>query len=170
MIAVRVKTFPSALTDVECEMLVQGKRLKPHEASIGVHEEDGGKPKLDYYGREQAETLAEVMIQHEYGDAGLPERSFLRMWFDANITRLSEGLTAAARAELAGDASAVRRWVNEVHAEWKGWIESGNSFAPLSDVTVSKKVYAGLPRAEAPLIATEQFIDAWKAKIDGAAA
>jgi hypothetical protein len=167
VITTTVRIIPSALTDVERALMDAGKRVKPHEASIGVHDEDGGKAKLDYYGREQAETLAEVMIQHEYGDAGLLERSFLRMWFDANLSRLSQGLTAAARAELAGDTQAVRRWVNETHAEWKAWIEGGGSFAPLSQVTVSKKVYAMLPRPEAPLIATEQFLDAWKAKCDG---
>ncbi len=168
MITTTVKVFPSALTDVERALTDAGRRVRPHEASIGVHDEDGGKAKLDYYGREQAETLAEVMIQHEYGDAGLPERSFLRSWFDANVSRLGDGMVAAARAELAGDAQAVRRWVNETHAEWKEWIE-GAPFVPLSPVTVSKKVYAMLPRPEAPLIATEQFLDAWRAKLDGMA-
>ena len=46
-------------------------------------------------------------------------------------------------------------------------LANGGDFAPLSPVTIAMKTHYGLPKPDAPLIATEQFVNAWRAKLDG---
>lgn len=166
-ISVRVKLFPAAIAVAQQALVAAAKGITPHEATIGIHEEDGSKAKVWYDGREQVETLAEIMMLHEYGDAGVPERSFLRGFFDANMFMLARGMFDAMRLEADGDKDAVRRWVTDTYQNWKAYITSGSNLAPLSPMTVAIKSRFGLPHPTTPLIATEQFIDAWRAKLDG---
>ncbi len=163
---VRVNFYPDALAAAQLALEEQKKRARPHEAAIGVHEEDGTKAKRWYDGREEMETLVEVMVLHEYGDAGLPERSFLRSYFDANMGRFASEMCLAMQAEQKGDKDAVLRWVHQTHAEWKAWIEDG-PFTPLSPRTIATKARYGLAKPATPLTATAQFVEAWRAKLDG---
>ena len=141
--------------------------LKPHTASVGIHEREGSSLKVDYNGSEGADTLAEVMIRHEYGAGdNIPERSFLRRYFDERKGALARGMFEAARAELQGDKDAIRRWVSGVFTDWRAWIDS-TPFKPLSGYTVERKAKAGLGRPQDPLIATEQFLRSWAAELDG---
>ena len=165
---VRARIYSGAVAEVAMatERLMRDLQTT-HEATIGVHEEDGGRPKRAYDGRDGVQALAEVMVRHEYGDAGLPERSFLRTWCDEHIGVLARGMFEARRRELEGDKDAIKNWVAAVHAQWKRWLEDGGDFAPLSPVTIAMKTHYGLPKPDAPLIATEQFVNAWRAKLDG---
>lgn len=165
-ITINVKLFPGAIAFGKQALAAAAKGITPHEATMGVHEEDGTKAKKWYDGRDQVETLAEIMTLHEYGDAGVPERSWLRSWFDSNMTRLAGGMFDAMRREADGDKSAIQQWVVRTHAEWKSWIDGGH-LKPLSPFTEAVKASYGLPRPEAPLIATQQFIEALRAKLDG---
>lgn len=168
MISARLTIQPDALADFDAEVARQKRALKPHEATIGLHDEDGGKAKVWYDGRDQIETLAEIMILHEYGDAGLPERSFLRSWFDRHLSQLQQGMFDAMKAEVEGNSEALKEWVTRVHREWRDWI-AGGPFVPLSPRTIQTKAQFGLPQPETPLTATKQFIEAWRAKLDGMA-
>ena len=143
------------------------KLVAQHRVMIGLQEDDGGQLKADYYFRLGVATLAEVMILHEYGTDDLPERSFLRAWFDANRDRLLDGMTAAMRAEYQGDKEAVRTWAATTAAEWRAWIADGGDFVGLRQRTIDEKQQAGLSEPETPLVATKQFVDSWRAKLDG---
>jgi hypothetical protein len=166
MITTRVKVFPEAIAAAQQALAAAAKGITPHEATMGVHEEQGGEAKRGYDGREQAETLVEIMMQHEYGDAGVPERSFIRAWFDARMATLAGGMFDAMRAEADGDKQAVHRWVKATYDEWIAWVRGGG-LPPLSPRTVALKAKHGLPHPDTPLVATEQFVRAWRAKLDG---
>lgn len=143
-------------------------RVSIHRAMIGIQEPEGSKEKVDYDGvARSGRTLAQVMIEHEYGTDVLPERSFLRAWFDANVDRLHAGMTTAMRAEFAGDTDAVRRWAHDTAEEWRKWIASGGDFVGLMPSTIARKTAAGLAEPETPLVATFQFADAFRAVLDG---
>lgn len=165
-ITVKVRIDPLAILAAKQALEAAAKGVTPHESTMGVHEEDGRKAKRAYDGREQVETLAEIMTLHEFGGADVPERSWLRSWFDSNMAKLAIGMFQAMSEEADGDKDAVRRWVAQTHADWKDWIESGH-LRPLSPFTVAEKASYGLPKPDAPLIATEQFIEALRAKLDG---
>lgn len=163
---VQFKLNPAAIHAAQALIGKAAGRVRAHEASIGLHEEDGGKPKRDYHYIDGVETLAQTMMEHEFGTAMLPERSFLRAWFDQHKSRLAEGMRKAMQGELTGNASSVIDWVRAVHAEWKAWIATG-PFAQLSPITVAAKSKAGLAEPDVALMATYQFREAWRAKLDG---
>ncbi len=162
----RLRIYPEAVTAANQAIDAAMKGIKPHEATMGIHEEQGSQQKRWYDGREQVETLAEIMTLHEFGDAGVPERSFLRSWFDARMAPLAQGMFDAMRAEADGDKSAVEQWVKDTHAEWVAWVRGGG-LMPLSPVTIAIKQKFGLPHPETPLVATEQFVTEWRARLDG---
>jgi len=165
-VTVTVQWNQSAQPNAMAHLKKAMAQVKPHQASIGIHEEDGDNPKIEYSGQAGVETLAEAMIQHEYGILGKPERSFLRTWFDTNVSSLAAGMVQAMTQEMLGDKSAVERWVSDTKFAWRAWIESG-PFVALSPRTVAAKTAAGLPSPDDPLIATKQFIWAWRSKLDG---
>lgn len=143
-------------------------RVSLHRAMIGIQEPEGGQEKRNYHGEaEGGRTLAQVMIEHEYGTDVLPERSFLRAWFDANIDGLHAGMSEAMRAEFQGDQYAVRKWAHATAEEWRAWIASGGDFVGLMPSTIALKTAAGLAEPETPLVATFQFADAFRAVLDG---
>lgn len=165
-ITVRARVDPMAILAAKQALEAAAKGVTPHEATLGVHEEDGTKPKRWYSGAEVSETLAEIMAMHEYG-VNVPERSFIRTYFDTHAAALAIGMFQAMREEADGDKDAVRRWLDGVYLAWKDWIASGNNLSPLAPITVLHKTQFGLPHPDVPLVATEQFIDAFKAKLDG---
>lgn len=166
-ISVKVRIDPLAVVAAKQALEAAAKGVTPHESTMGVHEEDGRKAKRAYDGREQVETLAEIMTLHEFGGADVPERSWLRSWFDSNMAKLAIGMFQAMREEADGDKSAIRRWVQETHAAWLDWIKTGNNLPALSPYTIRNKLAYGLPSPDVPLVATEQFIENLRAKLDG---
>ena len=143
------------------------KRIKQHRAMVGIQEPEGGQKKRNYYDKETALTLAQTMILHEYGTDNLPERSFLRAYFDANEAKFEAGMKDAMQAEFEGNQRAVHDWATQVAAEWKEWIAAGGDFVGLMPRTIAEKEKAGLPEPETPLVATKQFSESWRAKVDG---
>lgn len=166
MFSVSTKFHPEAIAEAQRLLAKAGKSVQPHHATIGIHEDEGGQPKRDYNGASQVATLADVMLQHEFG-AGVPERSFLRAWFDANVDRLALGMRDAMEAELRGSKTAVREWVAATHREWLDWIAHGGDFTGLMPQTIALKALAGMAEPATPLVATKQFIGAWRARLDG---
>lgn len=138
-----------------------------HRISIGIH---GDEAALSYDGREGSIALVEVAAAQEYGEPsiGLPERSFIRSWFDANRPRLARELKYAEAAELiGGDPGAVvqlaQRWASEV----REWITSRRAgLRALAPATVAERERAGIGQ-ETPLLATGQLVEAIRAMVDG---
>lgn len=64
---------------------------------IGVLPEDAAKPHQNPDGSHGPLTVGEVAEIHELG-LGVPERSFIRAWFDENQQRIKKDLRNAARA------------------------------------------------------------------------
>jgi len=66
------------------------------EVSVGIHEDDGGKA----HG-EDGLTTADVGSFHEFG-LGVPQRSFLRGYFDEHQAEIDEASDAAVERILGG--------------------------------------------------------------------
>lgn len=60
--------------------------LKKPKVAVGIFEADGGQP------HGNGVTVADVAAWNEFGTETIPERSFLRAWFDENIERAREAL------------------------------------------------------------------------------
>lgn len=151
------------------------ERVHQHRVSVGVHETEGEKPKNNYEGKTTASRLVDIMTVHEFGghttiggvDVEIPERSWLRSWFDQNLSRLKSEATEAMRAEYRGDAKAIERAAAKWHHELADWIANDEAgLVPLSAITVAKRVKAGLAEGP-PLFATGQFVAAIRALADG---
>jgi len=141
-------------------------KIVPHTVSVGIHAREGSELKIDYKGAQTPETVIEVALCHEFG-IGVPQRAWLRSWFDSNLARLREEATAAMRAERDGDKGAVQaaaaKWAEEVRT----WVQSGEApLVDLADMTKAERRRAGLSDAP-PLFATGQMMNAVTAKVDG---
>ncbi len=64
--------------------------------TVGVHHADGAKPHGD------GETIADIAQLHEFGADGIPQRSFLRAWFDENKAKTREASKRMAQSVLKG--------------------------------------------------------------------
>jgi hypothetical protein len=73
---------------------------KPIAVATGILAQDGSKP-------HGALTLIEVAVFNEFGtsDGHVPERSFIRAWFDENEPKLREMLVRLMRLAVKGDIS-----------------------------------------------------------------
>ena len=72
------------------------KAFRGAKIDVGIFESDGSK----LY--EDAVTVLEVAIWNEFGTDKIPERSFIRAWFDENEEKCREGVRRMAEAVLAG--------------------------------------------------------------------
>lgn len=146
-------------------------KVAAHRLTVGIHETDGGDGKRDYAEKEGQRTLAAVAMDHEYGTDVLPERSWLRSWFDANTDRLRQEMTAAMRGEYQGKEDAVRALGEKWREELRDFIGKGEgSLTPITLDTYKRKEAAGLSSPETPLYATGQLVEAIAAMLDGAPA
>ena len=152
-----------------CAQLLRGapKRIARHYVTIGIQEAEGGEAKIRYDGSAAAINLATAMRLHEFGTDAIPMRSWLRAWFDANVDRLAAGMRFAMRDEFEGNANAVSEWAKATADEWRAWIAAGGDFTGLMPSTIAAKTRAGLRSPEIPLVATQQFVDAFRARVDG---
>lgn len=135
-----------------------------HRISIGIH---GEEAKIAYDGSTEEVTVVEVAAAHEYG-LGVPERSFIRSWFDENRPRLARELKFAQRAELMGtnpDAvvQLAQRWRSEVVT---GITSRSAHLTPLAESTIKARERAGISQ-ETPLDATGQLVASIRAMVDG---
>lgn len=61
--------------------------IKRFSVLVGVFEKEGAEPHGD-----DVLTVLEIATIHEFGTDTIPERSWLRAWFDENIDRAREAL------------------------------------------------------------------------------
>jgi hypothetical protein len=148
----------------------------PAEVSIeaGVFAEQGGQAKKRRRrGKKAPRTLAEIAAIHEFGailkDADgnkigeIPQRSFLRAWFDANQERIQAYFLK--RLEIEGFAN----W-DRVLEQLALWLEAelrrnirSRIPPPLALSTIRRK------GSTVPLIDVSQLINAITAKVEGKA-
>jgi hypothetical protein len=167
------------LAKVKEKLLGAAKLVHNHRLSVGLHEAEASaaavkiasgqhntdKAKNDYRGKEAAIALIDVAMIHEFG-IGVPDRSWLRTWFDQNVERLKVECTEAMRAEYSGDEHAVQELAKKLGEELKAWISTGAAgLEPLSEATKRERVAAGLP-ADPPLFATGQLVRSLRAMFD----
>lgn len=126
------------------------RRLWPKggpKISVGIHEADGAE--------EHGEGMRVIDIAqiHEFGLGNVPERSFIRAWFDENEARAKEALTRLCESVVAGKRTPDQ--AVEVFALWAvGEIQAriAKGIPPaLSPVTVARK------GSSVPLIDTGQL-------------
>lgn len=98
-------------------------------------------------------TVGELAAIHEFG-LGVPERSFLRAWFDANQPKIENDMRAATRQILLGRLTPDKasellgmRWVGQIQT----FIADGKVEPALSPSTVKSK------GSSVPLIDTGQL-------------
>lgn len=140
------------------------KRIPVHRISIGIHGGEGMK--LNYRGEETNTPLMQVALAHEFG-LKVPERSYIRGWFDSNRSRLPRELAHAERMAFRGNPEAVTQLALRWQAELKEWVRSrAAGFPPLRPATVAARERAGI-NSETPLVATTQLIEAIRVKVDG---
>jgi hypothetical protein len=135
-----------------------------HRISIGIH---GDEAAVRYDGAAGDVSLVEVAAAHEYG-LNVPERSFIRAWFDVNRQRLAREMKFAEQAELfGGNPDAVKqlaqRWASEVKA---GITSRSAHLKPLAPATIAARERAGIG-SETPLDATGQLVRSIRAMVDG---
>lgn len=164
----KVKLNLDAIKRVRTRMVDKRKKVQSHRVSIGIHEEEGQEPALNYQGKEAGISLVELALIHEYGAGNVPERSYLRAWFDQNYARLLRESTAAMRLEARGEKGVVEQLAQSWTAELVEWIHSGAAgLAPLSPQTQHEREVAGLEPAP-PLEATGQLVKAIRVVIENA--
>ncbi len=67
--------------------------------TVGIHAADGSQP---HAGGQFGETVADIATIHEFGAPGIPQRSFLRAWFDENRQKTQEATKRMAQSVLKG--------------------------------------------------------------------
>lgn len=164
--SVSVRMEPSAQPNTLAVLRRRIAVVKPHLVSMGIHPVEGSAVKRDYDYSATDETVVGAMTKHEFG-LGVPERSFLREYFDSHKMQLLTGMRLAMSAMFAGNAGALMEWAKDTRADWVEWIELGAGFTPLSPATLSSRSRAGIFGDE-PLVATRQFLEAFNAYLDGA--
>lgn len=132
---------------------------------IGVGGEDADKPALHYDGSSGDATLGQVARWLEFGTSRMPERRWLRGWFDMRAEALRAGLVNAVRRHY------LLSWAQTIGGELRELVRAGvgDLYAPLAQSTKAARERAGL-RIEPTLYAVGQFVDAIKVRIDGQAA
>lgn len=138
--------------------------------TIGVHAEEGAAKKRDKWvdaaGVEHNETdekttLVQVATVHEYG-LGVPERSFLRAWFDEEGEKAKEAFRRVYEAVIAGKYDA-KTGLERLGLAFVGRIQNriSKGIEPeLADVTIKRK------RSSKPLINTGQLRSSIRHRLD----
>lgn len=148
----------------------------PREFTIeaGIFEEKGRERKKPGKGQKAPSlSLIEIAAVHEFGAllknkldeviGEIPQRSFLRAWFDANLERIEA--TLLRRLDVEGPANwerAVNQWALWIEAELKRNLRRGIP-PPLADETIERK------GSTKPLIDTGQLVNSIMAKVNGKA-
>lgn len=115
---------------------------------VGVFEREGAMPHGD-----DAFTVLDVAAVHEFGTATIPQRSFIRAWFDENLERAREALRRLMVQALQGKMTpeqCVEKFGLWVQGEIQKRIAQGIP-PPLAESTVEKK------GSSVPLVNTGQL-------------
>ena len=125
--------------------------------TVGVHADQGSATHAaaPHGGKATPEpvTVVQVAIWNEFG-MGVPERSFLRGWFDGNLQQNQRTIAVMAKSALAGKRTARdaieivgQRFVGELQR----WIADGSHVAPNAPATIRIK------GSSTPLVDTGQL-------------
>lgn len=124
---------------------------------IGVHAKDGA----DDYG--DGVTVLEVAIWNEFGTDNVPERSFIRAWFDENREKCRRAMAKMLEAVIAGKYTkeqavelVAQRFVGEIQRRMAAGIAP-----PLAPETIRRK------GSDKPLIDTGQLRSSISYSING---
>lgn len=165
--SVKVTSRPEAIERVKKKLEERGKHAKPATITVGIHDAEGSQPKLDYQGRATGSSLALVATAHEFG-LGVPERSWLRTWFDQNRARLAKEMTTSFREHHEGNEGALEEQGDHWAEELREWIEQDDAgMQSLTAATIREKERAGLASPSTPLVATHQLVAAIKPMLEG---
>lgn len=74
--------------------------LRKPVVTIGIHASEGSASHGDAIGA--ALTVLQIGIFNEFGTASIPERSFIRAWFDENEASIRKDLTILMRTVIEG--------------------------------------------------------------------
>jgi hypothetical protein len=126
--------------------------LDSPKVSIGIHEEDGAKE------HDAGMTVVALAAIHEFGLGNVPERSFIRAWFDENEDRAKEALRRLLVSVVEGKRQpqqALSLFAQWALGEMQKRMAAGIPPA-LQPETIRKKTRAG-KTGETPLIDTGQL-------------
>jgi hypothetical protein len=128
--------------------------------TVGVHAADGKEP---HAGGQFGETVADIANIHEFGAPGIPQRSFLRAWFDENQAKTKEATKRMAQSVLKGKRTR-KQAVNILAQSFVGQIQRRIAVGippPNSPLTIKLK------GSSKPLIDTGQLRTSITYAIDG---
>lgn len=127
--------------------------LDSPKVSIGIHEQEGAQEH-----EEAGMTVVALGAIHEFGLGNVPERSFIRAWFDENQDRAKEALRRLMVSVVEGKRKPQHAL--ELFAQWAlGEMQKrmADGIPPaLQPETLRKKTRAG-KTGEKPLIDTGQL-------------
>jgi hypothetical protein len=118
--------------------------------TVGVLEEDKGGE--GHGGSEEGLTVSQIATEHEFG-LGVPERSFIRAWFDAQKNQIDQDLSKMMRQVIQGRYD-LDRGLNILGVKYVGEIQQkipAGIPPPNSDRTIARK------GSSTPLIDTGQL-------------
>lgn len=155
----RFQVNPRLMERVKGAIRQRVQRVQPKKIAVGITEKKGGARKVDYFGKKQQATVADVAMWMEMGTDTVPERPIMRSYFDANMQRHRREMTIAVRREYKGTTGAVielgELWAEELRNHY---FEA--NVEPLQKATIASKEAAGLGHPEIPVVATGQVVDA----------
>lgn len=141
------------------DALIRG--ITPVEITVGVHSAEGSATK-------GKTTVALIGAAHEFG-LGVPQRSFIRSWFDGNLAR-NEKIVEKALADIASGkrttAVAARRAGSIMAADCQSRISAGGITPPLAPATIARRKRQ--KKSSTPLVDTGQLKASIRAYVDGA--
>lgn len=131
------------------DRMKQIDRAKKASIEVGIMGDAGGDPKKGGPGL----TVLDVATFHEFG-LGVPERSFIRGWFDVYQETARKQISAMLKSVIAGKRSKSQamellgvRWVAEIQK----FIATGTNLQPLEEITILRK------GSSVPLVDTGQL-------------
>lgn len=94
--------MPVSVKDRGYNALLKRMTQAAANVTVGIHEEEGSASEGD------GVTVAEVASFHEFG-LGVPQRSFIRDWFDENLEANNERLRKLAQAVATGKLASLQQ-------------------------------------------------------------
>lgn len=105
-------------------------------------------------------SLVALGILHEFGQGDIPERSWLRSWFDANQSFIKSSLFTMVRAVAAGTLTKEEA-INKLGKVWVGQVEEGiTNRIPPPNLPATLAAKARLGQGSTPLIAEGEMYSA----------
>lgn len=109
--------------------------LSRAETTVGIHSSEGSEEHSDGL------TVLALGAIHEFGQ-GVPERSFIRTWYDARRDEMVKALRDQLKVSVLRQEPlerALDRFALLAQADCQKWISDGNVKPPLADSTIRRK-------------------------------